>query len=101
MQFYLVARGAPPMPLTPTWGCPGKRFFVKKRVGAHVCVMAAHSGVRSHQKSPLRRPRSPKWSPKAHFEEARVTLFRKMIVAPLREPQYLLYFNHIGDTTNG
>ena len=65
MQFYLPARVAVHKPPANIWGCPGEAFFVKKRVGARALLSAAHGDARSRPKSPVRPPRSSKWSPKA------------------------------------
>ena len=86
--FYLAARGSAPLPPNSIWGCPGDRFFVKNRASAHVRVTTAHGGAQSHTKSSPRPPRSPKWSPKAHFYGGPGHPFgRKFaIVAPCENP---------------
>ena len=65
MQFYLPAAYATHLPLAKIRGRPGEAFFVKKRVGARALLSAAHGDARSRPKSPVRPPRSSKWSPKA------------------------------------
>ena len=69
---------------------------MKNRVGAHRRVTTPHGGTRSHPKSSLRPPRSPKRSPKDTFRRPGVSIWMKMNDSgPLREPLYLLWFKHI------
>ena len=53
VQFYLAPRGVRAGAADFFGRCPGDHFFVKKRVGAQVRVMAVHRGARSRPKLSL------------------------------------------------